>query len=289
MNSRIFSDGQHPSVEWAARDTPGSARTSPVTSRLPPSTIAEDPQSEDVALTARPPAAPTSNLSSNEYFLTPETDHPPVTSPDPLTPGNVIYSAISQPNPPGSSPLVTNTKPVAQHSAPAEMHRPHERLSGSESIQSTRTWDEVKKQRLRTRTEREDTLEGIGEETPPEDHQAKVDDTLPEEKGEPLQRPAPKPAHTAPPRSITASLVGMDPVSEQQSHVDRVPVLPDFSAPATGSASGRAVEWGTPFKVQWIRTDPLSFHRTKHLKNTWNGDVRFQYTSQFLTDLLFPA
>ncbi len=292
MNSGIFSDGHRPSVEWAARDTPGSARTSPVTSRLPPSTIDEDPRSEDVAPTARPPATPILNLSSNEYLLTPETDHPPVTSPDPITPGNVIDSAFSQPNPPGSSPLPTKHELYAQHSAPAEMGRPHKRLSGSESLQSAGTWDEVKRQRPQTKTACEDTLEGIGEETLPKDDQEDVivDETLPEEKGESHQRPAPRFTRTAPLLSITEGLVGatlVDPVSEQQTHVDRAPVPPDDSAPVRGSA--RAVGWGTPFKVQWIRTDPLSFHSTKHLKNPWNGDVRFQFPSQFFLDLLFPA
>ena len=291
MNSRIFLDGQHPSVEWATRDTPGSARTSPVTSRLPPSTIDEDPRSEGVAPTAR---TTTPNLSSNEYLLTPETDHPPVTSPDPIGPGNVIDSAFSQPNPPDSSPLLTQYKPYAQHSAPAEMHRPHERLSGSVSLQGAGTWDEVKMQRLRAKVKPEDTLEGVGEETPPSDYQeeGEVDVILPVEKGEPVQRPAPRVTHTAPLLNTAASLVGTtlgDPVSEQETHMDRTPVPPDDSTPAGGSASGRAVGWGTPFKVQWIRTDPLSFHRTKHIKNPWNSDVRFQFPSQLFVDLLFPA
>ena len=285
--SRIFSDGQPHSVEWAARDTPGSARRSSVTPRLPPSTTAEDPWSEDGAPTAPHPATPTPNLSWNEYLLTPETDHPPVTSPDPIMPGDVIYSAISQPNPPGSSSLLRNHKPFAQHSAPAEMGRPHKRLSVSDSLQSTGTWDEVKKQRLWANTEREETLAGIGEETPPEE--VKVDDTLPEKKGEQPQRPAPKSVHTAPPTAGLVETTLVDPASEQQAHVGRVPISPNDSAPAGGSASGRAVEWGTPFKVQWIRTDPLSFHRTKHLKNPWNSDVRFQFSSQYFTDILFPA
>lgn len=291
MDSRIFSDGQRPSVEWATRDTPGSARTSPVTSRLPPSTIDEDPRSEGVAPTAR---TTTPNLSSNEYLLTPETDHPPVTSPDPIAPGNVIDSSFSQPTPPGSSPLLTKSKPYAQHSAPAEMHRPHERLSGSVSLQSAGTWDEVKMQRLRAKVKPEDTLEGVGEETLLKDDQEEgmVDVTLPVEKDESLQRPAPRVTHTAPLPNTTAGLVGTnleDPVSEQRTHVDAVPVPPGDSTPAGGSASGRAVGWGTPFKVQWIRTDPLSFHRTKHLKNPWNSDVRLQLSSRSFVDLLFLA
>lgn len=30
--------------------------------------------------------------------------------------------------------------------------------------------------------------------------------------------------------------------------------------------------WGETFKVEWIRTDRLPFHRTRHLRNPWNHD-----------------
>ena len=33
---------------------------------------------------------------------------------------------------------------------------------------------------------------------------------------------------------------------------------------------GFAEAWGRPFCVDWIRTDHLSFSRTKHLRNPWN-------------------
>jgi len=33
---------------------------------------------------------------------------------------------------------------------------------------------------------------------------------------------------------------------------------------------GLAESWGRPFSVDWIRTDHLSFSRTKHLRNPWN-------------------
>jgi hypothetical protein len=33
---------------------------------------------------------------------------------------------------------------------------------------------------------------------------------------------------------------------------------------------GLAEEWGLPFRVDWIRTERLSFFRTKHLRNPWN-------------------
>ncbi|EJC97872.1 uncharacterized protein FOMMEDRAFT_23945 [Fomitiporia mediterranea MF3/22] len=31
-------------------------------------------------------------------------------------------------------------------------------------------------------------------------------------------------------------------------------------------------QWGSPFKVQWIRVTRLPFHRTRHLRNPWNHD-----------------
>lgn len=30
--------------------------------------------------------------------------------------------------------------------------------------------------------------------------------------------------------------------------------------------------WGSPFTIEWIRTDRLSFQRTRHLRNPWNHD-----------------
>ena len=294
MDSRIFSDGQRPSVEWAARDKPGSAHTSPVAARLQPSTIVEDPQSKGVVPPARPPATPTPNPSSGKYLLTPEPDHPRVTSPDPITPGDVMNSTVSQPTPPGPSPL-TNVERSAQHSAPAEMGRPHKRLSVSGTLQSAGTWDEARKQRLQTNAKREDnTLEGIGEEPPPpkdDQEEGAGDEAPPGEKRPPLHRPPPLSVHTAPLPSTTAPLPGTtlaDHGPDQQTFVDRMPVPPGDSA-AGGGAAGGKVGWGTPFKVQWIRTDPLTFHRTKHIKNPWNNDVRLQLPSGPFADFLFPA
>ena len=40
----------------------------------------------------------------------------------------------------------------------------------------------------------------------------------------------------------------------------------DIDAPKEGLAEA----WGRPFRVDWIRTDHLSFSRTKHLRNPWN-------------------
>jgi hypothetical protein len=40
----------------------------------------------------------------------------------------------------------------------------------------------------------------------------------------------------------------------------------DIDAPKEGLAEA----WGRPFCVDWIRTDPLSFSRTRRLRNPWN-------------------
>jgi hypothetical protein len=49
-------------------------------------------------------------------------------------------------------------------------------------------------------------------------------------------------------------------------------------APAVGSSSARARGgdgtdlWGQSFKVEWVRTERLSFYRTRHIRNPWNQD-----------------
>ena len=37
-------------------------------------------------------------------------------------------------------------------------------------------------------------------------------------------------------------------------------------------ASDTETQWGTPFRVQWIRVGRLPFHRTRNLRNPWNHD-----------------
>ncbi|KAI0927339.1 hypothetical protein AcV5_007896 [Taiwanofungus camphoratus] len=44
------------------------------------------------------------------------------------------------------------------------------------------------------------------------------------------------------------------------------------AAEGQAGAAREGPVWGEPFKVQWIRTDRLPFHRTRHLRNPWNHD-----------------
>lgn len=69
--------------------------------------------------------------------------------------------------------------------------------------------------------------------------------------------------------------------AEQRIHSNPLPVGAHHPPPPLGE-SGPSIRnrdenveeagWGTPFKVQWIKTTPLPFHRTRHLRNPWNHD-----------------
>lgn len=37
-------------------------------------------------------------------------------------------------------------------------------------------------------------------------------------------------------------------------------------------AGDKPESWGNPFKIKWIKTEKLPFHRTRHLRNPWNSD-----------------
>jgi len=50
---------------------------------------------------------------------------------------------------------------------------------------------------------------------------------------------------------------GLDPVTEEP-------------AKDSDAAKDASEVWGRPFRVDWIRTTPLSFFRTRHLRNPWN-------------------
>lgn len=39
-----------------------------------------------------------------------------------------------------------------------------------------------------------------------------------------------------------------------------------------GSATASGIERGENFKLEWISTERLRFHRTRHLRNPWNHD-----------------
>lgn len=46
----------------------------------------------------------------------------------------------------------------------------------------------------------------------------------------------------------------------------------DGAGPSTATGEGEPVQWGTPFKIEWVRVQRLPFYRTRHLRNPWNHD-----------------
>jgi hypothetical protein len=45
--------------------------------------------------------------------------------------------------------------------------------------------------------------------------------------------------------------------------------------PTQGEKDG----WGTPFPIEWICTEPLSFTRIQYIHNAWNNDVSYLSTA----------
>jgi hypothetical protein len=53
----------------------------------------------------------------------------------------------------------------------------------------------------------------------------------------------------------------------------QITVNPDLSTSVfVTSGPQQKDSWGIPFAIEWIRTDKLSFQRTRHLRNPWNHD-----------------
>lgn len=50
------------------------------------------------------------------------------------------------------------------------------------------------------------------------------------------------------------------------------PIRETLAAPTASVDEDRAEGWGKPFKIRWIKTERLPFHRTRHLRNPWNSD-----------------
>ena len=56
-----------------------------------------------------------------------------------------------------------------------------------------------------------------------------------------------------------ASTLSTAPISESNKRGDQTP-------------EDRPEGWGREFKIEWLRTERLPFHRTRHLRNPWNHD-----------------
>ncbi|EJT98829.1 hypothetical protein DACRYDRAFT_101823 [Dacryopinax primogenitus] len=58
---------------------------------------------------------------------------------------------------------------------------------------------------------------------------------------------------------------------EEPAHSPATPKSPEVEA--SHRPAGKEEEsWGTPFKIEWIKVEPLPFYRARHLRNPWNND-----------------
>lgn len=64
--------------------------------------------------------------------------------------------------------------------------------------------------------------------------------------------------------AIPAALSEPDTPPEQQTEGDNEPVKRE--------SGGKHEGWGREFKIEWLRTERLPFHRTRHLRNPWNHE-----------------
>jgi hypothetical protein len=129
-------------------------------------------------------------------------------------------------------------EPHGMSSAPAELHNPHRRLS--QSAQNTGAGPPRAIKSLPFELHADGPYRALRD------------------------RSIPQAAHPHSPSGETEDIlehsgdVALQIVAEELSE--------DIDAPKEGLAEG----WGLPFPVDWIRTDHLSFSRTKHLRNPWN-------------------
>ena len=68
------------------------------------------------------------------------------------------------------------------------------------------------------------------------------------------------------PTRCTLESAGHD--AEQEVSKDKVDDKPKPISEV--SRDGRGSTWDRPFRVEWIRADPLPFFRTRHVRNPWN-------------------
>ena len=64
----------------------------------------------------------------------------------------------------------------------------------------------------------------------------------------------------------------LPPLAEHLTRHSAPPDHPHVVADPSGANPAPEAQWGTPFRVQWVRVAKLPFHRTKHLRNPWNHD-----------------
>lgn len=222
---------------------PDSSTThSPVTQSSAPA-AAQPPTTESSSL----PSGVSQPSAANRFLLSPNA--PLQESPAPVSP---------------SSPLVSkSTRRVNVHadSAPPELGEPFRRISLNASPVHASTFEEKPTFQLDSKA----PLRAI-----------RAHDTRAEHLSNSI--PSEKPTVDEDPTNVSANIsVGhVSPTSSgkrpQVSPVQRYAGSDPGGGPDRAFSPASRVGWGTSFPVMWIRVQPLSFTKTRHLRNPWNAD-----------------
>lgn len=221
-------------------------------------------------------------------------------SPKPFTPGEQQHSESGEGKGSGSSPLsgpgqghsrAENTRlgplarprppilPMDHHhiSAPSELGRPHRRITDpttTETPTSVGTADQIRPQQPPIELDRQAPLRAIREQQrrgpntdPPieDENRVKRKDTV-----QPLLVDQSRDRVPSMHKSLLETLKANEPASFRSVPLPNRPIQDSISPLA--SREGDAPQWGTPFKVRWIKVAKLPFHRTRHLRNPWNHE-----------------
>lgn len=234
-------------LSWASRDSVQHSPSASISSLRRGSKVSETIPEEHSPLLSPteqdwPSEPPRSILSPSEHRSVAESPLP-VTSPEEKQlRHDVRVSDYAMQARPSSQvhPAATRHHEVQAASAPPEMHRAHRKITFPSNLTPVgeRTLDP---NALRTEDKRSKSVFTLGP-------------------GEP--------------RSTVTSLRDVL-IDETAREVERMEVTQnpeDVQVAQASTAERRPETWGTPFKVQWIRTERLPFYRTRHLRNPWNHD-----------------
>jgi YT521-B-like domain len=265
MAGPVFHTDRVDHVSWASR--PSAASSSGHRGSSPPEAIAEEDESDK------------SILSPSENRMVGE-------SPAPVTPGQEarLLAATSFQSDEGKFP-------EGHASAPAEPHQPHRHISRPTLPREADTYPEPNTQRAGEKMHQKAMSDG---------HQLIL--RLPPPRGATVKAPAAGKdtgGEGGPPVKDADGVLRVDTYgsdSELRHFQDRkvisapaIPVSvsePDMEREQTPEAAdkdtdadkdkdkreGKHEGWGREFRIEWLRTVRLPFHRTRHLRNPWNQD-----------------
>ncbi|KAG9122470.1 hypothetical protein FRC07_001126, partial [Ceratobasidium sp. 392] len=255
------------SVNWESRISPKS----PSSSTAPRKSEAPAP-SEQTSITVTQPDEPQHLQPSSRPIFSPS-EHKFAASPAPITPGEAskLQLAANTPNESVGSPSsLQPPRADGLASAPAELGDAHKQLTNP-----ARGMDGIESPDHRRHTGAAAAIVKGGE-------AFQLDETAP-------YRAARETSEFGPSKEQESHIDGDGVVHKDTAlttdelerarnlSVDQAPrpireSLTDAEASSSVPGEEKAEGWGKPFKIKWIKTDKLPFHRTRHLRNPWNND-----------------